>query len=222
MNLLQYFYQNEFFHVDEIDRIKEGKYYGDKSGGWFFLSGNKGSGDWDMARLIGAPEQGVRYFQEVPKENTVFMIPRLRVGADYGEPQEHLLNLAEYPKKGTISCYVSKARRMFDFLHRDKLSEDYDLVYRKQYTWLCYKGIGIGYVMPIRWSKNAVEVYIEIIPEHRGKGLSLILLKTAVKHLAALNKRIVYLVFEDNVPSLKLVQRAGFEQVGIIDAYGEV
>lgn len=231
MNLLQYFYENELFYVDEIDRIKEGKYYGDEAGGWFFLLGNKGSGDWDMARLIGELEDGAKYFSQVPKENTVFMVSRRGARTDteprsgHENRQNNLFDLSEYPKKAVIRCYASKARSLCDFsdfFKGNSLEKGYSFTHSKNYTWLCYKGVGIGYVMPIRQSKNAVEVYIEIAPEHRGKGLSLALLKTAVKHLSSHNKRIVYLVFEDNLPSIKLVQRAGFEQIGIIDTYGAV
>lgn len=195
-DILDYFYSNEVCYVDEIDRISESTLFWSENGGWYYMPAQKDSADWNIARMVGCPCSAKKNINRVKAENSIFLVP-----------ENQYSYFSEYPRKGCLLYFFSDKHNK---KKHEKVRSPYTIEAKQNQLFLIYNGTIVGYVKPIRESDNFVEVYIEIMPSHRGKGLGAALLNAAADYFVQHNKGMVYIVEDTNQASVSTVKRAGF------------
>lgn len=202
IDILDYFYLNEVCYVDEIDRITESTLFWNEKGGWYFMPAQRDSADWNIARMVGSASSAKNNLNKIKADNSMFLVP-----------ENEYSNFSEYRKKGSLLYFVSDKSNT---KKHEKVITPYSIEVRQNQVFLLYKDLVVGYVKPIRESKNFIEVYIEITASHRGKGLATSLLRTSVDYFAGQNKGIVYIVENTNLASINTVKGSGFKHTETI------
>ncbi|MBF0548403.1 MAG: GNAT family N-acetyltransferase [Candidatus Riflebacteria bacterium] len=90
-----------------------------------------------------------------------------------------------------------------------------DLINKTSFVYLSEKPV--CFIKPIHLTKNTVEIYIETDPGFRQSGLGSNLLSKFIYNLLPYKKTLIYLVFANNVPSIKLARKCRLtEHSGIL------
>ena len=208
--LLDHLYQHEIFYVDEIDRLQRQpqsvSIIAEKSiftGGWLYLHADQSSGDWNLARLLGCPEAALAGLDRLPAEETRLLVPPEAAGLFkhlHQEPDLIFFCSRENGSEPDIKPLAAEFSLKTNFEH------DLPAIY------LCRSDEVCGYVRPIRQTRHFVEVYIELKPACRGKGLARPLLTKAAAEIHKLQKNLYYAVSADNKASLQTARSTGLEQ----------
>lgn len=209
--LLDHLYQHEVLYVDEIDRLQRQpesvSIIAEKSiftGGWIYLHAESGSGDWNLARLVGCPEAALASLNMLPDEETRLLVPPEAAGLFkhlHQEPDLIFFCSREDDFEREIKPLAA------EFSLKTNFENGLPAIY------LCRSDEVCGYVRPIRQTRHFVEVYIELKPAYRGHGLASPLLACAVEELHRLEKKLYYAVSADNLPSLKTALGTGLVNI---------
>ncbi len=203
-------YQHEILYVDEIDRLQRHpesvSIIAEKSiftGGWLYLHADQSSGDWNLARLLGCPEAALAGLDRLPAEETRLLVPPEAAGLFkhlHQEPDLIFFCSRENGSEPDIKPLAAEFSLKTNFEH------DLPAIY------LCRSDEVCGYVRPIRQTRHFVEIYIELKPACRGKGLAKPLLRRAATEIHKLQKNLYYAVSADNKASLQTARSTGLEQ----------
>lgn len=209
--LLDHLYQHEIFYVDEIDRLQRQpqsvSIIAEKSiftGGWIYLHADQSSGDWNLARLLGCPEAALAGLDRLPAEETRLLVPPEAAGLFrrlHQEPDLIFFCSRENHTDNEIELHAA------EFSLKTSYEQNLPAIY------LCRSDEFCGYVRPIRQTRHFVEVYIELKPACRGKGLAKPLLAKATAEIHKLQKKLYYAVSADNAASLQTAHSTGLQQI---------
>ncbi|MDD3001183.1 MAG: GNAT family N-acetyltransferase [Candidatus Riflebacteria bacterium] len=169
------------------------------------MPAQRDSADWNIARMVGSANSAKNNLNKIKADNSIFLVP-----------DNEYSNFSEYTKKGSLLYFVSDKSNKSNTIKHEKVIMSYSIEVRQNQVFLIYQDLVVGYVKPIRESKNFIEVYIEIRPSHRGKGLAVCLLSTAVEYFSGQNKGVVYIVESTNLASINTVKKAGFKHTETI------
>ena len=223
--IIDFFRQNELLFVDEIDRLRRqpslvsacpGNLL--QNGGWLFMAAEPGSGDWNLARLLGDPDCAIEALGLLPDVESQLLVP---------EPVAELFSRKLLPQPALLN-FVDAEVDDYAGLDNNCLPAGFALEIR--FAGPVAAGAAVddtsvdelsvflladeqvqGYVKTIRHSQNFSEVYIELKPAMRGRGLAPELLRQAVLALRRRHRRLFYSVSADNAPSLATARRTGLQ-----------
>lgn len=207
--------EREVEFVEELHRIthdsQKALLIGDVNalltGGWIVLLAEQGSGDWNMARMIGDPASAFSLINLLPQIELQFLIPE---GVTDWLPK----NLGF---SGSIDFFSSDniARVESEFiLPVSSLTVKEKIEKTKSFfaTYLFLEESIVGYIKSTRYSGNYIEVYIEVAPDWREKGLGQWLLQKSIFLIHSWNKKLLYVVDIDNSPSLATARSCGLKK----------
>lgn len=248
--LLESLYENEAFFVDEIDRVlsqpENIRLFPDDAlsagGGWLFMPGEPGSGDWNIARMIGDGRVAFEHVHLLPAPETHLLVPETEAAifiGHYKQLSSLLLfvsdeTVATGKKTGMTGANDSSATAGYEEdpesgrIYLELIAEGFKLSFRTFDSsvtdpsgpgfaiYLLRDGHVQGYIKSIHATRNCDEVYIEIIPELRGRGYGAKILKLAVKKVRQQNRNLIYLVDEINQASVATARSAGLTQIATI------
>ncbi len=225
ISLADYLYQHEQLYVDEIDRLERQPSQVSifpaeawQTGGWLFMAAEPASGDWNLARLVGDPAGAAKHIGLLPDVETSLLVPAEHASLFDG-------SLTRQPDMLTFissNSFHSSDSNLF------KLPDGFTLAIKmpgqpgseclqgttgavSSTVFLLNEGKVQGYVKIIRQSRNFAEVYIELKPTCRGRGLAPVLLRKASEEIHQRGYRLIYVVASDNAPSLATARRAGLQ-----------
>jgi len=230
-SLINYLSKNETAYVDEIDRLIRSpadvkiipENLVENGGGWIYLSGEPGSGDWNLARMIGIPQKAFDCLAFLPEAEINLLLPEnVFIGQSNNLQQLsrlcffiddcctenaeiELLSMQQAIEEEFCKSGFSLRTRYFDI---DKLSDDGGFL---DGIYLLNKEAVKGYVKVVRRSPGCNEVYIEIEPALRNCGTGSGLLKYAVFECHKKKKKLIYAVDEENLASIATARRAGLK-----------
>lgn len=239
--MLEYCYGHENLFVDEIDRIQTSPEQLrlfpanalQHGGGWLFMAGELGSGDWNLARLIGDAKIAAMQLDLLPQLETHLLVPGEAASLFVGQFKQlgslvYFSDTCELNIQETLSaaegkdvCCAKTVATLIDNLKSngfavkfkdstgafaDKQNEDLTI-------YLLDNGRVQGYIKTIRTTGNCLEVYIEVIPSLRQRGLGRTLLSLAVARAGVLGKSIIYAVDEENTASMATARSAGLQEI---------
>ena len=209
--LLDHLYQHEILYVDEIDRLQRQPesvaIIAEKNiftGGWIYLHADQSSGDWNLARLLGCPEAALAGLDRLPAEETRLLVPPEAAGFFKHLHQEP--DLIFFCSRENVSEPGIKPLAA-EFSLKTNFEQNLPAIY------LCRSDEVCGYVRPIRRTRHFVEIYIELKPACRGKGLAKPLLAKAAAEIHKLQKKLYYAVSADNAASLQTARSTGLQQI---------
>ncbi|GAB4279773.1 MAG: hypothetical protein Kow0029_23820 [Candidatus Rifleibacteriota bacterium] len=214
---MTYLLKNEHEYVEEIHRIlfetDSVKIFpevvnGKSFNGWIYMAGEQGSADWNLARLIGAPEIAKNYVNLLPDKELQLLVRNTDVAFFQDFEQAGIIRWfyrsgKVFPKKEEIDNFG------LEMVVRSKPQRAGICLSHNLECYLLKCSQVVGLVKTVRETVNFAEVYIEVSPELRGKGLGKRLLNKFEAELAARRKRLVYAVDAENEPSLGLAKSVG-------------
>ncbi|HNX76512.1 MAG TPA: GNAT family N-acetyltransferase [Candidatus Rifleibacterium sp.] len=223
--ITDFFRQNELLFVDEIDRLRRQPSLVSvcpgnalQNGGWLFMAAESASGDWNLARLLGDPHGAIEALGRLPDVESQLLVPEpvARLFARQLLPQPALLNFVDAEVNDYAVSNGNSLPTGFNieirFARPLAASAAVDATLADQLSvFLLADGQVQGYVKTIRHSQNFSEVYIELKPAVRGRGLAPELLRQAVLALRSRHRRLFYSVSADNAPSLATARRVGLQ-----------
>ena len=211
--LLEYLLGQEVFFVEEIDRLYFDQQsikpvLDDELNGWLYLPGEPGSADWNLARMLGSAERANPLLEKIPRGELQLLVAETAVSC-----------FPEWVKTGLISWYVSDGDSLSEVF--EKKLDELDLTWQFRVRPAVSKAISTvgkeiflldsrsriaGLVKTIRETPNFVEVYIEVAPEYRERGLGRTLLAKMIAESRLKGKSITYAVDQNNHASLALAK----------------
>ncbi|PKL47119.1 MAG: hypothetical protein CVV42_14140 [Candidatus Riflebacteria bacterium HGW-Riflebacteria-2] len=209
--------ENERCYVDEIHRLDHDPKVRllpenaiEKGGGWLFLPAETGSGDWNIARMLGQGSEALKALTLLPAAETHLLVP----------PKFAELFAAAYAAQTPLLYFegrVAPAHALPDAsVDLTSLQAGLQLQSRRAGAdfafYLLLEGQIQGYIKAIHLTPNHVEVYIEVQPAMRQRGFGEYLLREALKEAANTGRSLVYTVDAENVASLTLARKAGLQQ----------
>lgn len=213
-DLLAYLLQREKFFVEEIDRLcfkpdSVQIFADEKFNGWLYLPGESQSADWNLARLIGRPQEAGVWLDQLPSHELQLLVPETAL--DFF-PQFQQSSSLFWFESSIIS--VPKAQNMsgFEFKTRQKPNECKLFNGSFIEIYLLRQQEIVGLVKTIKETPRCTEVYIEVAPAWREKGLGSWLLGQMLAATAKLGKCLTYAVADDNPASLALARKMGLRQ----------
>lgn len=247
--LLAFLYQQESKFVDEIDRIntcpQQVKLIPENAlqlgGGWLFMAGELGSGDWNMARLIGHSEVAKRHMELLPDLEISLLVPEQDV-TEFCGTQRRLGNLIYFADPellpvnndsdsdsdsdsyfGAEDLLPLSLQKKADYLLAEFAKKGLQVKTREFEVsaggmdeadltmYLLCNDRVQGYVKTVRITKNCLELYLEIMPGQRKRGFGSNLLALTLAKARLLRKKIIYVVDEDNTASCATAKKAGLQ-----------
>ncbi len=239
--LLSYCYLQENLFVDEIDRIQTSpeqlRLFPENAlqsgGGWLFMAGELGSGDWNLARQIGDAKTAADQTDLLPPLET-----HLLVSGDaaplFVEKFKQLGSLVYFSNADELlsnkdlsgaADRTAVCREAVDAMIAQLQSADFTVKFRDSTgnspaqpqddvtIYLLANDRVQGYIKTIRNTRSCLEVYIEVIPSLRRRGLGKALLRLALSKAGISGKAIVYAVDEENVASMATARSAGLHEI---------
>lgn len=218
-DLLRMLLENERCYVDEIHRLNTDpsvqlfpENAAEAGGGWLLLPAEPGSGDWNIARMLGQGNEAVKSLALLPKAETNLLVPQkcsALFAANYSR-QSPLLFFegCVAPGQGRQSAATDLSGPWHELkLQRRAGASEGDFA-----LYLLEEGQIQGYIKSIHLTPHHVEVYIEVQPAMRQRGLGEYLLHLALIEAAQTGRSLVYTVDADNAASLALARKVGLQQ----------
>jgi ribosomal protein S18 acetylase RimI-like enzyme len=216
-DLRQLLLENERCYVDEIHRLDHDpkvlllpENAIDQGGGWLYLPAEAGSGDWNIARMLGQGNVAFKALSLLPDAETHLLVPPkfADLFADAHAAQSSLVYFE--------GCAAPAHERQSAQIDLSSLHPGLQLQSRRAGAdfafYLLLEGQIQGYIKAIHLAPNHVEVYIEVQPAMRQRGFGEYLLFEALKEAANTHRCLVYTVDAENVASLSLARKAGLQQ----------
>lgn len=209
--LLEFMYTDENRYVDEIDRLQTDAHSvrllpenACEKGGWIYLPAVTGSGDWNLARLVGSAAEALACEKLLPHEEMTLLVPDEAAGLFAGK----------FRQQPALHYYLADCADCLSPRADLKLPEGFDIEERPgDGLYMFFDGQMQGYVKIIRNTRNFSEVYIELRPAIRGRNLAPAILARASAMLKKQQKIMTYVVADDNAPSLATAKRAGLHHI---------
>lgn len=222
-NLLSWLCEREKYFNEEIHSILTGvkkveffgQFYQGEPVGWLYSYADKDSNDWNLARQVGSISEAGKFLKFLPNIETYLLYP-MPLGERSSSKQDqkgmiYWFEAAEV-KKGVAynSILQSKVRFLIKTKRSKKVFGKYQFDYFSAYLMEDEKII--GFVKTIHETMNTCEVYLEISPRFRGRGLGLRLLETVSDECLKRHKKLIYTVASDNVASIRIAEKFGMRK----------
>ena len=221
--LLNWLMEREKYFNEEVHNIISGQkkidFFGefkdDNPVGWLFTYAEKGSGDWNLARRIGGVEEASKFFNFLPRiEKHVLTPVPLTDRFSHRHNNSDLLYWFEAPQEDKDIVYnvilQSKVRFILKTRRPKKQFGKFQFDYFSAYLVESEKVVGVA--KTIHETEHTCEIYIEISPRFRGRGLALRLLDTINKDCIKRNKKLIYVVEASNLSSLRITEKFGMRK----------
>ena len=225
-DLRRWLLENERCFVDEIHRLDTDpavKLFPvnavESGGGWLYLPAEPGSGDWNIARLLGHGSTALAALPLLPQAETNLLVPQKfsALFADGFVRQTSLLFFAGRATPG--QPWHDSSADLSGPLHELKLQRHSDGTDGDFALYLLADSQIQGYIKSIRLTPNFAEVYIEVQPAMRQRGLGEHLLHLALLEAAQTHRSLVYTVDVENHASLALAKKVGLQQFLQLDRF---
>lgn len=221
-DLQEFLYRHEKYFVDELHRLQTAPelltlFFRDDpgfEGGWLFMQAEPDSGDWNIARMLGNPEIALACLHLLPDVESYLLIPE---GAEH-----HFAN--DYRQASSLLWFLNDAQHHDSFaLTHEAAAMGFDLNIKMDQSddsatdsgfaiYLLRQQKVQGYIKTIHSTKNFVEVYIEVKPSLRNRGLGTMLLQQACSLAFSLKRQLIYAVDAENKASIKIALKSGLKQ----------
>ncbi|MBU1105662.1 MAG: GNAT family N-acetyltransferase [Candidatus Riflebacteria bacterium] len=223
--------ESEHYYVDEIHRLNTDsavQLFPDDasalSGGWLYLPAEPGSGDWNIARMLGQGSEALTTLTLLPETETNLLVPSefSHLFVDRFKQQSSLIyfegvHTATDAVDGEAAVSADVLSKSGLTLQRRAGDEAGSFA-----LYLLAEDQIQGYVKSIRLTPNFAEVYIEVQPGMRQRGLGNHLLSLALLEAAKSGRNLIYTVDADNQASLALTRKVGLQQFLQLDRFLKV
>lgn len=218
--------ENERCYVDEIHRLNADPSVQlfpedavEAGGGWLYLPAEPGSGDWNIARMLGQGSAAAKALPQLPSAETNLLVPQKfsALFADSCARQSPLIFFEGCAAPGR-SRQVA-ASDLSGIWHELKLQRRTGGADGDFALYLLAEGQIQGYIKSIHLTPQHVEVYIEVQPAMRQRGLGEYLLHLALIEASQTSRSLVYAVDADNAASLALARKVGLQQFLQLDRF---
>lgn len=225
-DLLRMLLENERCYVDEIHRLNTDPSVQlfpenavEAGGGWLLLPAEPGSGDWNIARMLGQGSAAASALPLLPSVETNLLVPQKcsALFADNYARQSPLIFFEGCAAPG--KSRQSASTDLSGPLHELKLQRRSDGATGDFALYLLAVGQIQGYIKSIHLTPHHAEVYIEVQPAMRQRGLGEYLLHLALIEAAQTGRSLVYTVDADNAASLALARKVGLQQFLQLDRF---
>ena len=192
-----------------------GEFDGDDPVGWLFSYAEKGSGDWNLARRVGGVDEAAKFLNFLPRCEKHLLTPvPLRERVSDGQTNVGLIFWFEAPdvKKHLAynSILQSKVRFVTKTRRPQKKYGEFEFDYFSAYLVESEKVIGVA--KTIHETQNTCEIYLEVSPRFRGRGLGLRLLEEVNNDCIKRHKKLIYVVEASNKSSLRIAEKFGMRK----------
>jgi len=216
-DLRQLLLENERCYVDEIHRLDHDPKVMqlpenaiEQGGGWLYLPSEPGSGDWNIARMLGQGNVAVKALALLPDAEAHLLVP----------PKFADLFAADHAARSSLiyfeGCAAPAHEQQPALVDLSSLQAGLQLQSRRAGAdfafYLLLAGQIQGYIKAIHLTLHHVEVYVEVQPAMRQRGFGEYLLRAALREAANTCRSLVYTVDAENVASLALARKAGLQQ----------
>jgi L-amino acid N-acyltransferase YncA len=216
-DLRQLLLENERCYVDEIHRLDHDPKVMllpenaiEQGGGWLYLPAEPGSGDWHIARMLGQGSVAVTALTLLPEAETHLLVPE-KFADLFADGHAAQSSLIYFEGRAAPAAERQPAKVDLTSLHPGLQMQSRragaDFAF-----YLLLEGQIQGYIKVIHLTPNHVEVYIEVQPAMRQRGLGEYLLRAALQEAANTGRSLVYTVDAENTASLSLARKAGLQQ----------
>ena len=218
--------ENERSYVDEIHRLNTDSAVNlfpdnafENGGGWLYLPAESGSGDWNIARMLGQGSAAASALPLLPSAETNLLVPQKCSELFAGNylRQNSLIFFEGCAASG--QSRQSAAADLSGPLHELKLQRRSEGAAGNFALYLLAEGQIQGYIKSIHLTPHYVEVYIEVQPGMRQRRIGEYLLHLALIEAAQTGRSLVYTVDADNVASLALARKVGLQQFLQLDRF---
>jgi GNAT superfamily N-acetyltransferase len=225
LRLVNYLLTQEQYFVDELYqlvfrpesvRFFQAEKDGDVLNGWLYLKGQENSADWHLARLIGQAETAFEITGRLPAHELQLLVS-----------ESDSERITGFEKIGRIFWYQSsidngaKFKDLQNAFFQENSFKNLKLVRKEapvlNENWNCanislyllQNEMMIAYIKTIRETPNFVEVYIEVTPGRRERGIGTFLLSAFSCLVHEIGKKVSYAVDESNLASISIAEKAG-------------
>ena len=229
---LEFLLKDEFAFNSEIHLLGSGEKPVDclpedgvESGcGWFLTFSDTEAGEWNLARPFGESEEYLKILTQFPPKVPFHLLVPLS-DADTTLKKRGLIkseNLIWHRSVGesTEIPFLELDDKKEEFLFSETTGElrlkfleeePGDLYKWKLKGYLLKDDSIVSLVKTVHATPESVEVYIETIPGRRDLGLGTQLLKEFAKRVHNAGRTLIYVVSEENSPSLKVAAKVGLK-----------
>jgi len=215
-NLRQLLLENERCYVDEIHRLDHDPKVMllpenaiEQGGGWLYLPAEPGSGDWNIARMLGQGNEALKALSLLPDAETHLLVPPKF--ADLFADHAAQSSLVYFEGCAAPTHERQPAQVDLSSLHAGLQMQSHRAGAGFAF-YLLLEGQIQGYIKAIHLTPHHVEVYIEVQPAMRQRGFGEYLLREALREAASTGRFLVYTVDAENAASLALARKAGLQQ----------
>lgn len=221
-SLLDWLAEREKYFNEEIHSIitgsKKVEFFGQFNNGdpagWIYSYAEKDSDDWNVARRIGSVDEATKFINFLPKTETHLLSP-VPLGERISTRHAHsLMFWFEAVEACKEMAYNSILQSKVRFVIRTKQSKQTFGNYKFDYfsAYLMESDRVVGVAKTIHETMNTCEVYLEISPRFRGRGLGLRLLETVNNEYLKRSKKLIYVVEADNQSSIRIAEKFGMRK----------
>lgn len=211
------FFNEEVHNI--ISRQKKIEFFGEFKGenpvGWIFSFAEKGSGDWNLVRRVGGVDEAARFLNFLPKCEKHLLTPvPLRERVSDRQTNTGLIYWFEAPDVKKHLVYNSILQSKVRFITKTRRPKKHFGKYVFDYfsAYLVESDKVIGVAKTIHETPNTCEIYLEISPRFRGRGLGLRLLEEVNNDCVKRHKKLIYVVEASNPSSLRVAEKFGMRK----------
>ena len=192
--------------------------------GWVCTLAKKQDSDWNLAKFFGKPEDSETIFPlKAEKDDLHFLIEEefcSNISSDFkfqdslywftneGVGGDNLFRMPEIIfEENLIIAPQTRPIAFGDF------SFNYFSVY------LLKNGVVKGFARTNHETPHSFEVYIEVEPQYRNKGIGKALMNEVLKFSMKNRKKLIYVCEKSNLPSLKLAESLELKKFNTFNRY---
>jgi GNAT superfamily N-acetyltransferase len=179
-------------------------------GGWFLTQAEPWTGEWNLAKPFGVPEVYVPFLGGFPlKQEFHLLVP--------GGDEREFCRLSGLKPCGRIHVFFGDSA----FIQEDAPSPTaFHLQWREQQMVHPFNAVieghcldensrVIGFIRTTHATPTTMEVYIEVHPACRSRGIGTALLQGFRCRLRGSGRNLLYLLEEENHPSRRIAEKTG-------------
>lgn len=213
--ILKKLLNDEIAFVEEISRLclqpETLKILVDREmNGWLYMPGESGSADWNLARAIGEINRAALLIDTLPPDELQLLVGETGLKCFEGWQTQGSIHWFAAPvneKAAVPACPPGFDARIRQVRRQCR---EFQAFFPEVYLFADRQMV--GFIKTIRETHNCFEVYIEVLPAYRGRGLGRFLLLKMLEESGKISRRLTYAVANDNHASLALAKRAGLQK----------